>query len=119
MIRFEYYPDSHGEPQNIRSIQGHNDVHRIDPKFCTVLEILYVWKVYIYHTRPSNNFRSIVEGGLIAGGTTHRRGRQACFFSAADPLESLPDFQEFAKNETRMAHCKHSERPDHDAVYNS
>ena len=32
----------------------------------------------IYHTGSSNNYRSIVEGGLIAGGTSDRRGRQAC-----------------------------------------
>ena len=31
--------------------------------------------------------------------------------------KSLPDFQESPMNEPRQVHCKHSKRPDHDAVY--
>ena len=42
--------------------------------------------------RILGHYRSIIEGGLIAGGTSDRRGRQDCFFSAMDPLEkSLPE----------------------------
>ena len=38
---------------------------------------------------------------LIAGGTSDRRGRQACFLSAVDPLEEpLPDSKEFSHKET-------------------
>ena len=29
----------------------------------------------------------VAQGGLIAGGTSDRRGRQTCFFSAMDPLD--------------------------------
>ena len=80
-IRLECCPDSHKEPQYIRSIQGHSGAPRIDPTFFTLLGNPYAWKVFIYRTGSSNNYRSIVEGELIAGGTSGRRGRQACFFS--------------------------------------
>ena len=54
---------------------------------------------------------SIVEEGLIAGGTSDGRGTEACFFPAVDPLEEpLPDFTEFPKDEPRMVHGKGSKK---------
>ena len=95
-MRFEYCLDSHGEPQYIRAIQGHSGMPRIDPKFFTLLEIPYEWKVHIYHTVSSKNWRSFVEGGLIAGGTSDRTRGQACFVSVMDLLEEpLSDFIEY------------------------
>ena len=112
MIRFEYCPHPHGEPQYIRAILGHCGVPRIDPTFFTLLEMSYQWKVHVYHTGSSNNDKPIGAGGLIAGGTSDRRGRQTCFFSASDPLEkSLPDFQELPEDQPRMIHYTHSKRP--------
>ena len=35
------YLDSHGEPQYIRSVEGHSGVPRIDPLIFTLLEIPY------------------------------------------------------------------------------
>ena len=52
-----------------------------------------------------NNYWPIVEGGLIAGGTSDRRGRQACIFSAMNPLEEpLRDFIELRTDEPQMVH---------------
>ena len=82
-VRIEYCLDPHGERQYIRAMQGHRGVPRVDPTFFTLLEIPYEWKVHSYHTE---SYRSIVEGGLIAGGTSDRRARHTCF-SAMDPLE--------------------------------
>ena len=76
-VRFACCPDSHGEPQYIRSVQCHSGVLRIDPPFFTLL-VQYKWKGHMYHTGFSNIGRSIVNGGLIAGSTSDRRGRQAC-----------------------------------------
>ena len=54
---------------------------------------------------------------MIAGGTSDRRGKQTCFFSAMDPSEKLvPDLQGLSKDEPRIMHYKHSKRPVHDAV---
>lgn len=74
--------------------------------------VTVTYQELIHHTESSINYRSIVEGGQIAGGTSDRRGRQACFFPAMDPLEELvPDLIQFSTNEPRMAHYKHSQRP--------
>ena len=55
------------------------------------------------HTGSSNNYKSIVEGGLITGGTSDRTGRQASFLSTVDPLEEpLPDFIKFPTDEPRI-----------------
>ena len=80
-VRFEYCVDPHGEPKYIRSLRSQ--------QLFTLPEIPYEWKVHIYHTGASNNFRSIVKGGQIAGGTSASRGRPACFFSVMDSLEEL------------------------------
>ena len=88
-------------PENLstsNSIQGHHCVSKTDPQFFTLREIPYERKVHIYHSGTSNNYRSTDGGGLIAGGTSDRRRRQACFLSAMDPLEvPLPDFTEIPR----------------------
>ena len=83
-VTFGYRFDPHGETQYIRSIQGHSSVPSLYPKFFTLLETLYEWTVHNYHTGSLNNYRSIVEGRPIDGGTSDRRGRQACLLSAMD-----------------------------------
>ena len=58
------------------------------------------WNIVLTHAVTGTyhwqqNYRGIVEGWLIAGGASDRRGRQA-FFSTMDPLEELlPNFKEF------------------------
>ena len=71
-------------------------------KFFMLLEIPYEWKVHICHTGSSNTFRSSVEReNWSREAPSDRRGRQACFFSAMDPLEeALPDFKKFSHKET-------------------
>ena len=59
------------------------------------------------HQRPA---LSIVGRGPIAGGNSDPRGRQVCFFSANPSERSLPEFEEFPKDEPRMAHHKHQQR---------
>ena len=86
-------------------LKGHSGVPRIGPQFFTLLEIPCEWKVHIYRSGSANIYRSIVEGGLIAGGPSDHSGRQAPVFSAMDPLE----------DPLRMVHYEHSKRPDLDA----
>ena len=49
--------------------------------------ILYGWSDYIYLVGSSFDYTSICEGGLTAGGSGVRTGRQTCFFTAVDPME--------------------------------
>ena len=75
-MRFEYCVDARGETQNMRSIQGHSGVPAANPNICTLLQTPCVWTTYIYHAGSSNDYRPIVQGGLIAGDTSDRRGNR-------------------------------------------
>ena len=68
-MRFEYGFDARREPHFMRSIQGRSGVPEVNPKLLTLLEIPYEWKTQFYHTGSSKNYRSIIQGGLIGGGT--------------------------------------------------
>ena len=99
-------------------MRGHNGVPEVNPTFFTPLQIPYEWKPLIYHTGSLNNCRSLVQGGLIAGGTSDRKGRQAWFFSAMPPLDnSLPEASNVSTSVHKMVPYKHAKRPDLDAVY--
>ena len=102
-VTFEDCLDPHGEPQCIRSnTRSQWRTIELNHSFFTLHEFPYEWNVDIYHTVSSHNHMSIAEGGEIAGGTSDRRGRQACFFSAMDLLEEpLPDFTDFPTNNTQ------------------
>ena len=54
---------------------------KLIPKILT-LQFCMKWKIHIYHAGSSDHYMSIVQGRLIAGGTSDRRARQTCFFSA-------------------------------------
>ena len=117
-MRFEQCLDARGEPQYMISIRGHSGVPEGNQKLFTLVGPAYGWKDPIYHTGSSNNYRSIVQGGLIAEGTIDRTGRQACFFSAMHPLDNpLPEVSDVPTGVPEMVHHKHSKGPDLDAVY--
>ena len=57
----------------MRSTQCHRGVPEVNPKFFTLLEILYEWTTPIYYTGSLNIYRSIVQGELLAGTTSDQR----------------------------------------------
>ena len=48
-----------------------------------MVEIPHVWTNVIHHSSSQQYLGNILLGGLIAGGTTRKEGRQVCYFSAA------------------------------------
>ena len=64
-------------------------IHLDGQNFCIILALHMI-------------FRSIVEGCLIAGGTSSREGRQACLFTAVHPMNSPMLTPRFTENEPRM-----------------
>ena len=87
-MRFDFF-DTRGE---LEKIQCHSGVREILPKFFPLHEVRHEWKTHIYHTISPNNYRSIIQGRPIAGGTSGRAGEPPCFFSAMCPLDkSLPE----------------------------
>ena len=102
----------------MNSVRGPSGAREVHPKFLTLLDIPYEWTTHIYRTRSSNSYRSIVQGGLIGGGTCDRGGRQRCFFSAMHPLgKPLPEVSDVPTNIPKMLPYKHPKRPDLDAVH--
>ena len=83
----------------MRSTQGHSGVPRIDQQCFTVYEIPYGCGQYTSTILDLLTiFRSIFDGGF-SGGTSDRKGRQACFSSAMDQLEGAIARLHFIHNE--------------------
>ena len=85
-VGFEYCLDSHGEPKYIRSIQRHSGAPKFADKFmCLAGKSECVESIHL----PNRLFEhlQVDRRGLIAGATSDRRGRQACFLSATNPLD--------------------------------
>ena len=72
--------------QYIRTDQGHSGGIRIDPKLQSNVLIPYGWTDKTDRVGSTFDYRSLSEGGLIAGGIGVRQGRQTCFFTAVDPM---------------------------------
>ena len=50
------------------------------------IEIPYNWSEYIHHVGSSLDPHSIIQSGLIAGRKNTKKGRQAVFFTAVNPM---------------------------------
>ena len=72
-----------GEHCIFQQFQGHSRTVKLN--IMTLTPILVKWKNCVNHLRDSNNCDSIVQGGLLPGGISGKRGRQACHFSAPNP----------------------------------
>ena len=116
-LRFQYFLDPHGKPQYIRAVQGHGGTPSSDPQFFTLLKNP-VWLKKSTRLPCRIFYTPIVEGRLIAGDTSDLRGTQTWFFSAMGHWRSHCPMLENSerKNLEWWAHCKHSTRPDLDAV---
>ena len=82
-------PNSPNQFLYLRAIQGHSVDNAIDlalqdnvlnPKGCTE---------YHCHVGNANEMNSMIRKGLIPGGTSLKRGRQAVFFTAVNPMEDV------------------------------
>ena len=65
---------------------------------------------YIYHVGNANELNSIIRNGLIPGGNSLKRGRQAVFFTAVNPMEDVYGMVETPRDltEPRIAPCKNT-----------
>ena len=87
--RFQYCvnPNSPNQFLNLRAIQGHSGESAIDPALQDNKLIPKGYTEYLYHVGNANDLNSIIRNGLIPGGTSLKRGRQAVFFSTVNPME--------------------------------
>ena len=73
----------------IRAIQGHSGNNAVDRTLQEYVLLPKGLTEYIYYVGNANELNSIIRNGLIPGGTSIKRGRQAVFFTAVNPTEDV------------------------------
>ena len=89
--RFQYCvnPNSPNQFLYLRAIQGHSGESAIDPALQDNILIPKGFTEYLYHVGNANELNSIIRNGLIPGGTSLIRGRQAVFFATVSPRTEM------------------------------
>ena len=70
----------------LRAIQGHSGDDAVDPALQDSVLLPKGFTEYIYHVGNANELNSIIRNCLIPGGKSLKRGRQAVFFTAVNPM---------------------------------
>ena len=70
----------------LRAIQGQSR-DAIDPEFQDNVLLTEGFTEHLYHDGNVSELNSIIRNGLIPGGKSLKRGRQAVFFTKVNPME--------------------------------
>ena len=70
-----------------RAIQGHSGESAVDPALQDTFLIPKRFTEYRYHVGNANELNSIIRNGLLPGGTSLKRGREAVLFTTVNPME--------------------------------
>ena len=87
-------PNSSDQFLYLGAIQGHSGDNAVDPALQDNVLLPKGFTEYIYHVGNANELNSIIRDGLIAGGTSLQRGRQAVFFTTVSPMEDVYGMEE-------------------------
>ena len=89
--RFQYCVRIHSPSQflYLRATQGHSGDIAVDPALQDKKLIPKGFTEYLHHVGNANELNSIIRNGLIPGGTSLKRGRQAVFFTAVNLMEDV------------------------------
>ena len=79
--RFQYCKHSHGVLLCIRAIQGHTGGYVIALELMGLVAIPLRWNYFLCHRGCSFDVKSILQAGLVSGGTERKEGRQTAFFT--------------------------------------
>ena len=112
-------PDSPGVLDYLRAVQGHSGGNQIDPSPHDLVVLLDDFTESTYHAGSFTNFHSINRSGIAAGGKDAKKGRQAAFFTAVNPMKSKDHWQmEFnlTKAENCYLYAKLEGTPGHDVL---
>ena len=71
---------------------------------------------YIHHIGNACEMHSIIQSGLIPGGTSNRKDRQSVFFTAVNPIFNLIK-EKLNTDKPRVAPYKHTWRAHHNTVF--
>ena len=94
--RFQYCvnPNSSNQFLYLRAIQGHSGESAIDPALQDKKLIPKGFTEYLHHIGNANELNSTIRNGLIPGGTSLKRGRQAVFYSTVESMDDVYDMRE-------------------------
>ena len=87
MIQYCLNPNSSDQFLFFRVIQGHSGESAIDLALHDNVLLPKGFTEYIFHVVNANELNSIIRNGLIQGGKSFKRGRQAVFFTKVNPME--------------------------------
>ena len=89
--RFQYFlnPNSSNQFLYLRAIQGHSGDTAIDTELQDHVLLPKGYSEYIYHVGNPSELNSIIRHGLIPGGRSLKRGRQAVYFTTVNPMEDV------------------------------
>ena len=73
----------------VRAIQGHSGDNVVDPALQDNVLLPKGFTDYLCHVGNGNDLNSTIRIGLIPGGTSLKRGRQAVSFTTVNPMEDV------------------------------
>ena len=82
-------PNSSNQFLYLRAIQGHSGDNAVGPALPDNVLFPKGFTEYIHHVGNANELNSIIRNGLIPGGTSLKRARQAVFFTTVNPMEDV------------------------------
>ena len=85
-VRFEYCETSQGSLAYIRAIQRHSGGEAISPEMMGHVLLPKGWTEVKNHKGCYFNMKSILENGLVAGGSRSKEGRQTAFVLATQSI---------------------------------
>ena len=80
-------PNSSNQFLYLRAIQGHSGDNAVDPALQDNVLLPKGFTECIHHVGDANELNHMIRNGLIPGGKSLRRGRQAVFFTTVNPME--------------------------------
>ena len=87
-------PNSSNQFLYRRTRQRHSGDDAIDPALQDYVLLPKGFTEYIHHVGNASELNSIMRSGLIPGGKSLKRGRQAVFFTAVNPMEDAYGMEE-------------------------
>ena len=93
-IQYCVNPNSSNQFLYLRAIQRHSGDGVVDPALQDNVLLPKGFTEYLYHVGSENELNSIIRSGLIPGGTSLKRGRQAVFFTTVKTMEDVYGIEE-------------------------
>ena len=102
-----------------RAIHGHSGGTLVDPSLKDNLLLPNDFAEDIYFVGNAHDIHSVIQGGLISGGSSLKRDRPSVFFTAVNPMYANQDLEEvqYEQDKPRIKVSKNTWRVHQNTVY--